>query len=287
MEGMEVDTPTVVSVLPQDIPTLSPHIEDNKSNLFATIEDLLTMTVEWQGSSTDTMSQANTNPISVTRTTTGRLVDSDQPIALNQRQKINPTTEQKTGESLVSSSPNDIISSKSSSETLMLMSPTRRAAAVHDDEEDGDDDDITTERAMLSLPVPPSYRGVSDSGMLMTTPTRETSTDRMGLPFDRTITDTIPPFTSKSPVAKSPQTLHFESTSTNHEVAAVPLAILVTTLLMPAFAGERTIHVASMNGAKVSAAHIIVSCGVVVPSHVPTDTPSRYFYVTIFYSFSG
>ena len=87
--------------------------------------------------------------------------------------------------------------------------------------------------------------------MRLTTLPRDHSSDRMGLPTGRLITDTIPPFTSTSPVAKSPLTLQFENMSSSYENPALPPAVLVTTLLLPAFVGERTIHVASMHGAKV------------------------------------
>ena len=155
---------------------------------------------------------------------------------------------------------------------------------------DEEDNDTTTadDRPMLakllpavssnSSPSPSRSSEAVEKGMVITTPTQNSIYNPSQLSQSQSnpyhvapsqLTDTIPPFTSKSPVAKSPLTLseqlQFESESeserltTSHTMTMVPEAVLfpaavqVTTLLLPAFAGDRTIHVASMNGAKVRA----------------------------------
>ena len=279
---VEVDTPVAGLVSGNDTLTPSSHNRnnnDNNNNLFATIEDLITKTDEWQDCYREAIrrsSQTDTNPISIAPhlRSVGSVDDSDPdlPISTNEGSTGYLLLDHKTDESVMplpsQSTPRDNLSQ--STETVMLMAATPRHAAAssasavqEEDDDDDDDDDITTERPILAIPPPPlpvstNHNSSFDRGTLLTTPARGGASDKMGLPTDRTITDTIPPFTSKSPVAKSPLTLQFESMNQEEGMCdPTPLAVLLTTLLLPAFAGERTIHVASMHGAKVS---VVFSC---------------------------
>ena len=267
--GRESNTSTK-AVIPRQRPfTPSSPINDHpNSNLFATIEDLITKTDAWHDRDHDRNNPATTNPLADTRRNIVSLDDFD------------PTNEELAGylpvattESTMGERENSVLSSaqdvgSQSSDTMLLMSATRNAVAGTVKEEE-DDDDITTERPIFAISSPPlsipshhHHPSDQETTLLLTTPTRDPSSNHMGLPIGRLITDTIPPFTSKSPVAKSPLTLQFESKmNQNHENNTLPPPVLVTTLLLPAFAGERTIHVASMHGAKVSLMHCrVVFC---------------------------